>query len=386
MPAHDKDVALRPEMAEPADTELFRINNFDLIRLFAALQVAIFHGQSHLGISPFAEWSWLSYFPGVPIFFFVSGFLVSRSYERVDSLVDYSANRALRIFPALVVCTLATLMILVATGYLDVRSVGIGPTAAWLLGQITIFQFYNPNFLRGFGVGVINGSLWTITVELQFYVLVPVVYRLIESVAPGKRGFDAILALVTLVFLCINVAYFAADPTQWNTVERKVLGVSFIPWFYMFLFGVLGQRWLVRLRRLVAARAPIFLGAYLLLCFLAIDAGLFRSGNSISPPLFLILAALILACAYSMPNLAGTLLGRNDISYGIYIYHMPVFNLFIFLGLVGKAWHLAAALGIVFLGALLSWRLVERPALSKKSHPLYPVAASGGGGSRGIEK
>ena len=42
---------------------------------------------------------------------------------------------------------------------------------AWFFGQITIFQYYTPNLLRNFGVGTPNGSLWTIPVELEFYIL-----------------------------------------------------------------------------------------------------------------------------------------------------------------------------------------------------------------------
>ena len=56
-------------------------NNFDLVRLFAALQVAICHSAGHFGYQNFAI-TLLGYFPGVPIFFFVSGFLIYSSYEK----------------------------------------------------------------------------------------------------------------------------------------------------------------------------------------------------------------------------------------------------------------------------------------------------------------
>jgi peptidoglycan/LPS O-acetylase OafA/YrhL len=54
-----------------------------------------------------------------------------------------------------------------------VRPDSAGRFLACLAAQLTIGQFYNPAFLRGFGVGVLNGSLWTIPVELQFYLLLP---------------------------------------------------------------------------------------------------------------------------------------------------------------------------------------------------------------------
>lgn len=36
---------------------------------------------------------------------------------------------------------------------------------------MTAFQFYTGGWLRGYGVGVPNGALWTITVDIQFYIV-----------------------------------------------------------------------------------------------------------------------------------------------------------------------------------------------------------------------
>ena len=55
--------------------DFFRLNNFDFIRLIAALQVALVHGITHLEVkilNPFLDF--LNLFPGVPIFFFSEWF------------------------------------------------------------------------------------------------------------------------------------------------------------------------------------------------------------------------------------------------------------------------------------------------------------------------
>ena len=82
--------------------DAFRLNNFDLLRLGAALQVALEHAAFHLEVQE-GWWGRVSLLmPGVPIFFFISGFLISRSYESNSRLDEYFRNRGLRIYPALV--------------------------------------------------------------------------------------------------------------------------------------------------------------------------------------------------------------------------------------------------------------------------------------------
>ena len=64
----------------------FRENNFDAIRLVAASQVMVVHRMEHLHVSMPALRSVITAFPGVPAFFFISGFLISASWERNPDL------------------------------------------------------------------------------------------------------------------------------------------------------------------------------------------------------------------------------------------------------------------------------------------------------------
>ena len=165
----------------------FRTNNFDLIRLFAALEVAVHHTLHHFKLTDHWLYHSTSWLPGVPIFFFVSGFLISKSYENNSRIVEYGRNRALRIYPALVLCTILAVASAFMTGYLATQSWGIPEFLAWIASQVTIVQFFSPEFMRGFGSGVLNGSLWTVTVELQFYVLIPCIYwAAVVGIGPGE--------------------------------------------------------------------------------------------------------------------------------------------------------------------------------------------------------
>jgi peptidoglycan/LPS O-acetylase OafA/YrhL len=82
--------------------------------------------------------------------FFISGFLISRSYEKTGSLADYWRNRALRIFPALHVCVLLNLLLVLGTGYFALVGAHFWQIAVLYLAKTTIFQLYNPDFMRDF--------------------------------------------------------------------------------------------------------------------------------------------------------------------------------------------------------------------------------------------
>src|ERR1700732_5361655 len=161
----------------PAD---WGVNNFDMIRLLAALQVPVMHPITYLkpaGFLAHLVQFGLNLFPGVPIFFVISGLLISKSYEQADSIRHYYQNRCLRIFPALWVCLVVTLGVICAIG---VGSLGTVTAREWLLwwaAQMSIFQSYEADFLRPLGFsGGLNSSLWTIPIELEFYLLLPALY------------------------------------------------------------------------------------------------------------------------------------------------------------------------------------------------------------------
>jgi len=91
--------------------------------------------------------------PGVPIFFFISGLLLSRSYERSGSLKDYALNRTLRIFRAARLRGL-NIIAVAATGYFGTSGGAPRPLRRCTSPRPPSLQFYNPTSMRGFGDGV----------------------------------------------------------------------------------------------------------------------------------------------------------------------------------------------------------------------------------------
>ena len=359
------EVGAAPSADEPARRRA-RMNNFDLIRLFAATEVMIVHAITYLNPSP--QWDTLYNIlhvaPGVPIFFFVSGFLVYQSWAKQSGhrFRNFYRNRALRLYPGLWVCFAASLLSVTATGYFGTIYVPIREFVLWIGAQLSFIQFFNPDFMRSYGSGVLNGSLWTIPVELQFYVLTPVLAWLLIR---HRHWFFPML----IVFALANILTSRMNE---ELLAVKLLSVSFIPWIFMFMTGAFVST-NERLRHLIL-RVPLtlLLLAYSVSYFISLKFGA-TMGNEINPFMFVILACLVLKVAYTKPGTANRILRHNDISYGVYIYHMPIINLVIYLGLASSPLAAPAAFLTTLCIAGLSWKYVERPSLRRKTTSLRPV-------------
>ena len=359
-------------MESPAPTG--HRNNFDLIRLLAALQVMFCHGVMLLHVGTNRTFvppvmTVLLLFPGVPIFFCVSGFLIARSVEQhFDALGGYLWSRALRIYPALWLCVFIGGAILLGLGYFH----GVSPAHIaqwWFLNLAAGGASVNPDYLRSFGPGVWNGSLWTIFIELSFYVALPIIYLLCRRVRiPLNAVFVSLLAISFILFIAAGGLDFGDTKTA--ETMRKVVWFSLAGNLWMFLFGTLAHRHWDRLASFVQGKFLFWLAAFLL-TFLLLSVGLDPAVKGIwfgAGRLFIcrgLLALVVLSAAYSNRSLSNQLLRQNDLSYGIYLYHAFVFALLIHFGHFGLL-PFIAGVGVTLGLAALSWFLIERNALGLK--------------------
>ena len=88
---------------------------------------------------------------------------------------------------------------------------------------------------------------------------------------------------------------------------------------------------------------------------------------------FVLLACCTIACAFTRHAMSEQLLRGQDLSYGIYIYHMLVLNTFVQVGWSGAGRYLVAATGVAIVAAAASWLIVERPALRLKGSSPWPT-------------
>lgn len=336
----------------------FKINNFDLLRIFAATQVLVGHGIYHLGLEWPSWWAPFALLPGVPIFFVISGFLISAAWERSERWQIYTEARVLRIFPALWCCIALTVLVFGAMGV----NFAHWQTIPWLAAQ-SVGLVYTPGFLRDFGMGSYNGSLWTIPLELQFYCVLPLIYWAMTRTGRSTRTLlGAVLVFVSIALLAR--VFFPSFGRHYQEggepLLEKLLRYSFLPHFYLFLIGVTLQRLKAYQWHSIRGKGIYWLAAYMAFNFLI-------PGNVWTYiPSMILLGVSTIALAYTVPELAERLLRRQDMSYGVYIYHGLLLNVFLEIGWRGDARYVWALCAATFVMAWLSWRYVERPCLSLK--------------------
>jgi len=331
-------------------------NNFNLLRLLAALQVVYIHSVEHLKITNeiiLMIKNIIAYFPGVPIFFLISGYLITMSYEKNQNKYEYIRNRALRILPGLYVSFIIGLVILWCFDqFKDVLFLDI---LLWTFAQLTLFQFYNPEFIRDFGVGVINGSLWTISVELTFYIILPFIYIFLKR--------DFLKRFLFLLFLSLIFYYYMQYISTNTLIYEKLIKSSILPYLFYFLFGL--YIYSNQFEKYISNKVFIYLSFYIMVLFFQVNFFVYDIFKQIIFSLF------IFSFVFSYRILSYRLMKHNDFTYGIYIYHMLIVNVFVELGYQGGVKNLFLVLMLSIVSGVLSYFLIERPFLTMKKKSLY---------------
>ena len=347
-------------------TPEFKQNNFDLLRILAALQVLLLHSIKHLELNAPHWMAVFSYFPGVTMFFVMSGFLISASYERNSDLRNYFRNRALRIYPALWVCIVISVIVISAITGISVLNRQALP---WFISQLAGI-IYTPGFLSNYGFGSYNGSLWTIPIELQFYCILPIVYWMVISFTEKESIKNSLIFAVFCISLIMGyeiLVNFSKSDIRLETKVDKLLRYTFLPHIYMFFWGVLLQRIKVYRWKFINGKGLILVVAYIVFRYFVPDTPVF----SIAGKLFL--GVVVISLAYTLPTLSHKLLRGNDISYGVYIYHCLILGVFVQLKFIHSFYYLL----LIFAGActlgFLSWIFIEKPMLHRKNKSIKPV-------------
>lgn len=352
-------------------------NSYNAMRLAAAAQVVFMHSYAHLKLHSTFSKGWvfevLSYFPGVPIFFALSGYLITQSFDRSPSIPVFFVKRARRIYPALVVNILILEMLWIFAGQHQ-----YWPASDWTsrLSFEAIYMASASSYIAAVWSGVTyaaagpgfwprypSGVLWTLTVELSFYFVVPVVLWLVRSTV-WRTTLIAALAAGSLLM----TVYVMDDLRAARSASYRHLEISVVPYFWMFAIGMLLA--ILDLPARLSGRriglALIGMGAVMVAC------SIWRGSAWIQWKYGVDVASLIqtaVLCVFVV--LLGSTralwfrgaLDRLDLSYGLYLWHMLAVVYLMTTDWVGNPWVLIPVYGASLCMAWISWTFVERPFL-----------------------
>lgn len=338
-------------------------NQFDAIRLFAAFLVLIGHCfELHSPITKGGIGDPMLYLTGleslggvgVIIFFSVSGYLVADSMLRTKHGFEFLWKRVLRIYPALTV--LVVISIFLVGPLLSRLSLYeyFSNELTWHYAKnlIFVFQPYLPLMLEGNPLPKgINGSLWTLAIEVKLYFILAVLCFLGNSVWR-----QIAIGIYVLLFLVLFYWHFFIQPLA-NVLYFETSGYAALKLWSAFLIGNCIRIYALegQLLKLVLINFAVFVicvffkKAYSwfaftsLLSFCVIYVGIIKSKRN-----------------YSWKKL--------DISYGVYLWAFPVqqcllnyfpeINFYLFV--------ICTIMATVTL-AYCNWIFIEYPALRFKA-------------------
>jgi peptidoglycan/LPS O-acetylase OafA/YrhL len=321
-------------------------NNFDILRLLLSLVVFFYHAEIILGINlPI-------YFSGefaVKCFFVVSGYLIVKSYISSKSLKAYSISRFFRVYPLYLLLIILTSCLSAVYIYLINSSVDWLTVAKYFIFNSVFANFLQPTIPYVFDgnenyPSIINGSLWTLKVEVAFYILVPLVYHL----GSNKNHW---LSITAILFLFSSVLGF------FISVYVEALGLpaqlnNQIPTLLIYFMGGAFFNF-IRLEGL------IFFIVFLISCFSILFLDVFEILESVFISFFVMYLALGSPVKIAIPSSVG------DLSFFIYLFHFPILQVMSFYSYDYGVYNaLGFSLLICTAFAWLSWHYLESPLLN----------------------
>jgi len=347
------------------DSTDFSRNNLDCLRLILASIVVLFHVHALTNLSAFAFLGrYCSPHFAVRAFFVISGFLIYRSYVRSSSIGSYFEKRVRRIYPAYVaVIIFAALALCPMSTQPPIQYFGFG-FWKYLGANLLFLNFLAPSLPGVFtsnGISAVNGALWTLKIEVVFYLFVPVLHSLCNRFGT-KKVIGAMFCLSCLWkygfawLASTHSEHFGASTGASRSIYEQ-LGVQFPAQFMYFSAGVLLLLYFDRLKLHFRAIS-------------CITAVLFMLDHWFTGDVLDVFWISGLVFVFGFWYYLGNFSKYGDFSYGVYIVHWPILQILIALGLakVNPVIFLLASLSLIGLVAFLMWHLVESRFLANSSH------------------
>ncbi len=286
----------------------------------------------------------------VSVFMAMSGYQVIQSWERDPHLWRYFVKRALRILPGLAV--LLALSVLVLGPVLTTLSTNayFEHPATWRYLYDNLRIFPQTYALPGVFTGnpyphAVNGSLWSLPVEVLGYLMIAV-FGLVGAI---RRRWIVLLALLPLavVFQRMMTGQFKPPP-----VFLMVPTLPLVQYLAMYCVGILAYLYRDKI---------VYSWGGVAMC-VGVEWVMYASRTTevtrlvTVPYIALAIGMLLPKKLWLPPVLTGA-------SYGVYLYGFPTEQFVVSMGAESELVVALVSVPIAFGLGLLSWHLVEKPAM-----------------------
>jgi peptidoglycan/LPS O-acetylase OafA/YrhL len=329
-----------------------RHNNFDVLRLGAALLVLVSHSWALTGHAEPAFAGDTLGGIGVAIFFAISGFLIARSWDLDPRVHAYVIKRFLRLWPAMIVLVVICAYVIgpLATT-LPFDTYLSDSTRDYVASNVILETRYElPGVFLDHANSAINGSLWTLPVEVKAY-----------AILLGLGALRLVRRPIVLLTLGLGLMWLLVVPAgkRPHTIANWIGGPIQARLMLVFVAGALlyAIRDRVRLDWRIAAVAAV--------AWTQSDRLSYAWASGIWA---LTVPYLVAFLAYETPRALERLVRPGDLSYGIYLWAFPVQQMVLLSwGTSLAPGGLVLLAGVVTYGiAFGSWHLVEKPSLQLK--------------------
>jgi len=291
----------------------------------------------------------------VKSFFVVSGFLIFMSFENSSHLSSYFYKRFWRIYPAYFSVVMLSAMLGVLFTKVTMPDYFSVDWLEYVFSNLLFLNFIHSDLPGLFGsnnLNAVNGALWTLKIEVMFYMCVPLFVFMMR-----KFGRWQVLLGLYAASLCYSVMVemwgVSSDSLIYQQLLRQLPGqlVYFIAGAALFYYLSEFKRhwkWLLTLATVI-----LLLRGLLPLAWLE--------------PMALAIVVIYTACLFPWLGNFGK---YGDFSYGIYIVHFPILQVLIQYGLFDYSPVVALVTASILILSIsyLSWHIVEKRFLRKSSH------------------
>lgn len=332
-----------------------RLDQLTFTRFIAAVAIVIYHFGKRVYPfnTPYVDYLVQHANLGVSYFFILSGFVMIISYGRGERInpTNYLKNRFARIYP---------IYLLALLFYLPIRFMIDYPLDIILISQILMLQSWIPGWSMGY-----NFTGWSVSNELFFYVLFPFLFNYIYRLEKYRK----VVFIAVIIFWIISQAFFHFMLHQPfykgdHTHSHDIL--FYFPLMHLneFLIGNIAGIWFLRNYKNFQKSYDLHILIIIILIALALK---FPMNMNYHNGLFaFLLVPLILFISLNTGRITKwfcnqKLIYLGEVSYGIYIYQLPVFYYLKKLPIDNSFLALIIKLIVLIFISMLSYRYIEIP-------------------------